>query len=182
LQKAIDLLAKARRIECYGQGSSGIVAADAQHKFFRVGTPTFACSDPHVHSIAAALLGKNDVVVAISQRGKNAALLRSVQLARKGGASVIALTPRGTPLAGAANVLLAIDLAPDQDPYRPISARLAHLAVIDMLAVGLALRGGPERRRKLLQAQRSLQRIDIHVDAFTPAPRAPARAKRHGAR
>jgi RpiR family carbohydrate utilization transcriptional regulator len=170
LQKAIDLLAKARRIECYGQGSSGIVAADAQHKFFRAGTPTVAYSDPHVHSIAAALLGKGDVVVVISQRGTSAAVIRSVQLARKAGAAVVALTPRGTPLAAHANVLLAIDLPQDQDPYRPISARLAHLAVIDMLAVGLALRGGPERRRKLLQAQRSLQRIDIHVDAFTAVP------------
>lgn len=178
LQKAIDLLAKAKRIECYGQGSSGIVAADAQHKLFRAGTPTIAYSDPHVHSVAAALLAKGDVVLAISQRGTSTALIRSVQLARMAGASIIALTPRGTPLASLAQVLLAIDMAQDQDPYRPISTRLAHLAVIDMLAVGLALRGGPERRRKLLQAQRSLQRIDIHVDAFTALPAKGKRATR----
>lgn len=170
IQRALDILAKARKIEFYGQGSSGIVAADAQHKFFRSGIPTVAYSDPHVHSIAAALLAKGDAVVAISQRGTSTSVIRSVQLARKAGADVIVLAPRGTPLAALASVLIAIDIGEDNDPYTPISVRLAHLAVIDMLAVGLALRGGPERRRKMLAAQRSLQRIDMHMDAFTASP------------
>lgn len=178
IQRALDVLAKARRIEFYGQGSSGLVAADAQHKFFRSGTPTVAYSDPHVHSIAAALLSRGDAVVAISQRGTSAALVRSVQLARQAGAQVVVLAPRGTPLAALSNVLIAIDHSEDNDPYRPISGRLAHLAVIDMLAVGLALRAGPERRRKLLAAQRSLQRLDMHMEVFTP----PARSHRKRAR
>jgi precorrin-6x reductase len=67
------------------------VANDAQHKFFRSGVPTVAYSDPHIHSIAASLLKAGDCVVAISQRGGNAALLRSIQLARKGGADIIVL-------------------------------------------------------------------------------------------
>jgi RpiR family carbohydrate utilization transcriptional regulator len=177
IQRALDILAKARKIEFYGQGSSGIIAADAQHKFFRSGIPTVAYSDPHVHSIAAALLAEGDAVVAISQRGTNTSVIRSVQLARKAGADVIVLAPRGTPLADLANVLVPIDIGADNDPYTPISARLAHLAVIDMLAVGLALRAGPERRRKILAAQRSLQRIDMHMDAFTAAPQPGSRRR-----
>ncbi len=177
IQRALDILAKARKIEFYGQGSSGIIAADAQHKFFRSGIPTVAYSDPHIHSIAAALLAKGDAVVAISQRGTNVSVIRSVQLARKAGAEVIVLAPRGTPLAELANVLVPIDIGADNDPYTPISARLAHLAVIDMLSVGLALRAGPERRRKMLAAQRSLQRIDMHMDAFTAAPQRPSRRR-----
>ncbi|MDO8299199.1 MurR/RpiR family transcriptional regulator [Lacisediminimonas sp.] len=177
IQRALDILAKARKIEFYGQGSSGIIAADAQHKFFRSGIPTVAYSDPHVHSIAAALLAKGDAVVAISQRGTSTSVIRSVQLARKAGADVIVLAPRGTPLADLANVLVPIDIGADNDPYTPISARLAHLAVIDMLAVGLALRAGPERRRKILAAQRSLQRIDMHLDAFTAAPQPGSRRR-----
>lgn len=166
IEKALDLLSKARKIEFYGQGTSGIVAADAQHKFFRSGVPTVAYSDPHIHSIAASLLGKGDVVVAISQRGNSNTLVRSAGLARKAGADVIALAPSGTPLAEVATLLVPIDLGADTDPYTPISARLAHLVVIDILAVGLALKRGPEFRKKMQNAQKSLQKLDLQFDSF----------------
>jgi RpiR family carbohydrate utilization transcriptional regulator len=166
VQRALDILAHAAKIEFYGQGSSGLVAADAQHKFFRSGVPTVAYSDPHIPAISAALLGPGDVVVAISQRGGSTALLHSVDLARRAGADVIVIAPSGTPLAMRATVLLPIDLPVDTDPYRPITARLAHLVVIDILAVGLALRRGPEFRRKMQAAQKALQRIDIQFDSL----------------
>jgi len=166
IERALQVLVQASRIEFYGQGTSGIVAADAQHKFFRSGVPTVAYSDPHIHGIAASLLKKGDAVVAISQRGGSAGLVRSVKLARTSGADVIALTPSGTPLAELATVLIPIDLHFQTDPYTPISARLAHLVVIDILAVGLALRLDPERRRKMQQAQKALQKMDMQFDSF----------------
>jgi RpiR family transcriptional regulator, carbohydrate utilization regulator len=166
IQRALDIMEKARKIEFYGQGSSGIVAADAQHKFFRSGVPTIAYSDPHIHSISAALLQKGDAVVAISQRGKSTALLHSVQLARRAGAEIIAIAPTGTPLADLATILIPVDLTADSDPYTPISARLAHLVIIDILAVGLALRRGPEFRKKMQDVQRALQTIDMQFESF----------------
>ena len=48
----------------------------------------------------------------------------------------------------------------------PISARLAHLVVIDILAVGLALRRGPEARNKMKNAQKALQKFDMQFDSF----------------
>ncbi|MFI4938803.1 MAG: SIS domain-containing protein [Burkholderiales bacterium] len=166
IQRALDVLTQSNKIEFYGQGTSGIVAADAQHKFFRSGVPTVAYSDPHIHSISASLLKKGDAVVAISQRGGSPALLHSVRLARNTEADVIALTPSGTPLAELATVLVPIDLSVNPDPYTPISARLAHLVVIDILAVGLALKRGPEFRKKMQNAQKALQKYDAQFDSF----------------
>jgi RpiR family transcriptional regulator, carbohydrate utilization regulator len=166
IQKALDILSRANKIEFYGQGTSGIVAADAQHKFFRSGVPTVAYADPAIHSIAASLLRAGDAVVAISQRGNNSALVRSAKLARRGGAEVIVLAPSGTPLADVATVLIPIDLVFNTDPYTPISARLAYLVVIDVLAVGLALQRGPEFRRKMQNAQKALQEFDMQFDSF----------------
>ncbi|MGV7209087.1 SIS domain-containing protein [Oxalobacteraceae bacterium A2-2] len=166
IQQALDILSKASKIEFYGQGTSGIVAADAQHKFFRSGVPTVAYADPTIHSIAAALLRAGDCVVAISQRGNSPALVRSVKLARTGGADVIVLAPSGTPMAELATVLIPIDLVFNTDPYTPISARLAHLVVIDVLAVGLALKRGPDFRRKMQHAQKALQEFDLQFDSF----------------
>ena len=166
VQRALDILARAVKIEFYGQGTSGIVAADAQHKFFRSGVPTVAYSDPSIHSIAASLLRGGDALVAISQRGNTAALLRSVKLARRGGADVIVLAPSGTPLAELATVLIPIDLVFNTDPYTPISARLAYLVVIDILAVGLALQRGPAFRKNMQDAQKALQEFDMQFDSF----------------
>jgi RpiR family transcriptional regulator, carbohydrate utilization regulator len=166
IQKALDILSKSNKIEFYGQGTSGIVAADAQHKFFRSGVPTVAYADPAIHSIAAALMREGDAVVAISQRGNSPALVRSVKLARRGGAEVIVLAPSGTPLADLATVLIPIDLIFNIDPYTPISARLAYLVVIDVLAVGLALQRGPEFRKKMQNAQKALQEFDLQFDSF----------------
>lgn len=166
IERALHILAHARRIEFYGQGSSGFIAADAQHKFFRSGVPTVAYSDPHIHSISAALMQPGDVVVAISQRGNSPALLRSVQLAKKSGADIIVLAPSGTPLMEMATAGVPIDLVFETDPYTPISARLAYLVVIDILAVGLALRSGPELRRKMLSAQKALHKLDMEFDSF----------------
>ncbi|GJJ04481.1 transcriptional regulator [Duganella rhizosphaerae] len=166
IQRALDILSKANKIEFYGQGTSGIVAADAQHKFFRSGVPTVAYADPHIHSIAAALLRAGDAVVAISQRGNSPSLVRSIKLARRGGADVIVLAPSGTPLADMATVLIPIDLIFNIDPYTPISARLAYLVVIDVLAVGLALQRGPEFRKKMQNAQKALQEFDLQFDSF----------------
>ncbi len=170
VEQALAVLSRATKIEFYGQGSSGIIAMDAQHKFFRSGVPTVAYSDPHIHSISAALLKPGDVVVAISQRGHNTALLRSVMLAKKAGAAVVVLAPSGTPLSEAATVPVDIDLAFETDPYTPITARLAYLVVIDILAVGLALQKGPAFRRKMLHAQKALQKIDMELDSFLQHP------------
>jgi RpiR family carbohydrate utilization transcriptional regulator len=166
IQKALDILSRANKIEFYGQGTSGIVAADAQHKFFRSGVPTVAYTDPATSTaIAAALLREGDAVVAISQRGNNPALVRSAKLARRGGAEVIVLAPSGTPLADMASLLIPIDLVFATDPYTPISARLAYLVVIDVLAVGLALQRGPEFRKKMQNAQKALQEFDMQFDS-----------------
>ncbi|HVK95977.1 MAG TPA: SIS domain-containing protein [Noviherbaspirillum sp.] len=170
IERALNVLAGAQKIEFWGQGTSGIVAADAQHKFFRSGVPTVAYTDPHIHAISAALLKRGDAVVAISQRGNSTALLHSVQLARKVGADVIALSPSGTPLSDLATVLVPIDLSFNIDPYTPISARLAHLVVVDILAVGLALKRGPEFRKKMQNAQKALQKLDMQFDSFLRHP------------
>jgi RpiR family carbohydrate utilization transcriptional regulator len=128
--------------------------------------PTVAYTDPAIHAIAAALLREGDALVAISQRGNNPSLTRSAKLARRGGAEVIVLAPSGTPLADMASLLIPIDLVFATDPYTPISARLAYLVVIDVLAVGLALQRGPEFRKKMQNAQKALQEFDLQFDSF----------------
>lgn len=156
LAKATKLLAEARQIEFYGLGNSGIVAMDAQHKFFRLGAPTAAYADPHIHAMSASLLGKGDVVVAISGTGRTRELIHSAQIARGAGASVIAITSSATPLAKLADVAIIADVPEDLDVYAPMTSRIVHLVLLDALAVGVAVARGPSLAKRLKRAKEAI--------------------------
>lgn len=150
---AITLLAQARRIEFYGAGGSGIAALDIQHKFFRLGVPSVAYSDPHTYTTSAALLSAGDVVVVISNTGRTRDILDAVKSALEGGAKVIAITHGNSPLARMATVGLFANVDEDTDIFSPMTSRVSHLAIGDILAVGVALARGPEFAERLAEAK-----------------------------
>ena len=164
VERAIQALAQAgrggHRIEFYGVGNSGIVALDAQHKFFRLGVTSAAISDGHVQVMSTTMLGRGDCVVIISNSGRSRDLLDVAEIARKKGATVIIITASGSPLAltaksavahGANQILLAADHPEDADRYSPMVSRLLHLLIIDILTTGVALRLGSANLRPMLQ-------------------------------
>ncbi|MDP2005444.1 MAG: SIS domain-containing protein [Rubrivivax sp.] len=145
-----------RRIEFYGVGNSGIVAQDAQHKFFRLGVTSAAVSDGHMQVMSATMLKAGDCAVIISNSGRSRDLLDVAEIARRKGATVIAITASGSPLAhqvqhGMQHILLAADHPEDADRYSPMVSRLLHLLIIDILTTGVALRLGSAQLRPLLQ-------------------------------
>ncbi|MDR5758071.1 MurR/RpiR family transcriptional regulator [Caballeronia sp. LZ035] len=154
---AIAILADARRIEFYGAGGSGIAALDMQHKFFRLGVPSVAYSDPHTYTTSAALLGPGDAIVAISNTGRTRDILDACKSALHGGAKVIAITHGNSPLARLATVGLFANVDEDTDIFSPMTSRVSHLAIGDILAVGLALARGPKLAEKLAEAKDVLE-------------------------
>lgn len=164
--RAITVLTEAgrggRRIEFYGVGNSGIVAQDAQHKFFRLGVNALAISDGHVQVMSATMLQPGDCVVIISNSGRSRDLIDVADIARKKGATTIVITASGSPLAqigqsGSNQILLAADHPEDYDRYSPMVSRLLHLIVIDILTTGVALRLGSELRPMLQEIKRNLR-------------------------
>ena len=150
-----------KRIEFYGVGNSGIVAQDAQHKFFRLGVHATAVSDGHVQVMAATMLGPGDCAVVISNSGRSRDLIDAADIARRKGASVIVISASGSPLAqlaqGNGQVLLAADHPEDYDRYSPMVSRLLHLTIIDILTTGVALRLGPALRPMMQEIKRNLR-------------------------
>jgi RpiR family carbohydrate utilization transcriptional regulator len=155
IERACEALVTAgrqgRRIEFYGVGNSGIVAQDAQHKFFRLGVHTAACSDGHLQVMSASLLGPGDCVVVISNSGRTRDLMDACDIARRRGATTVVITASGSPLATQGHIHLAADHPEDYDRYSPMVSRLLHLAIIDVLATCVALRLGSETLQPLLR-------------------------------
>ena len=138
LSDAIEMLANAGRVEFYAFGGSAPVAMDGQHKFFRLKIPSSYISDPHIQFMSANSLGKDDVVVVISQSGTTSALIDSVKIVRKSGVKVIGIMPGNTPLASICDYPLVINIGDNNRISKPHTSRIAYTAVIDVLTMGVA--------------------------------------------
>ncbi len=143
------------RIEFFGVGNSGIVAQDAQHKFFRLGITSIAYSDGHMQVMSASTLGPGDCVVVISNSGRTRDLMDATDIARKNGATTIVITASGSPLASAGHVHLSADHPEGYDRYSPMVSRLLHLLIIDVLATTVALRIGGTKLQPLLKEMKN---------------------------
>lgn len=156
LDHAIALYESCSRVELYGSGGSAVVAEDAQLKFFRLGKPAIAYSDPHIQHAAAALLDKNALVIAISHSGRSSDILKTVEIAKQSKAKVISVTATRSPLAQVSDVALTVDVNEDSDIFSPVKSRLGQMVVLDVLAVGVAVRGGDHMLEQLARARRAI--------------------------
>lgn len=156
LDHAIELYESCSRVELYGSGGSAVVAEDAQLKFFRLGKPAIAYSDPHIQHAAAALLDKDALVIAISHSGRSSDILKTVEIAKQSKAKVISVTATRSPLAQVSDVALTVDVNEDSDIFSPVKSRLGQMVVLDVLAVGVAVRGGDAMLEQLAKARRAI--------------------------
>jgi DNA-binding MurR/RpiR family transcriptional regulator len=141
VERAIRLLARASRIEFIGFGGSAPVAMDAYHKFFRIGIPCGWQDDPHMQAMSAALMTARCVVVAISHSGSTKDIVETLEIAKGSGAASIAIVSRRkSPVASLADIVLCVHSRETGFKPEPMSSRIAHLSVIDVLSVGVALR------------------------------------------
>ena len=146
----VDAYNTGRQIQFFGVGNSGIVAQDAQHKFFRLGVNSIAYSDGHMQVMSASIMRPGDCVVVISNSGRTRDLMDACDIARKNGATTIVITASGSPLASAGHIHLSADHPEGFDKYSPMVSRLLHLMIIDILATCVALRIGGTTLQPLL--------------------------------
>jgi len=141
LERAVGLLAEARRIECIGVATAGLVAAEAALKLRKLGLDAIALPDTHQQAMSAALLDGRDVLLAISHSGRTIDTLRAAQLARAGGAQVVVISGQSrSPLADAADILLVTVSSDTGFQVEPMASTVAAIAVIQVLFVLLVER------------------------------------------
>lgn len=168
---AIDAFAKARRIDIYGQGGgSAALADDAKLRLFRLGIPVSAYADSHQMRMSAATLQPGDAVFAISNSGRSRAVIEAVEIAGSFGATTVALTRPDTPLAEAAQILIPSSIAEDENVLLPTPSRYAHMAVIDTIAAGVAVKLGSKGREALRRVRYTVASIGIAIPTPSTDP------------
>ncbi len=139
LEKCTAMLRKASRIYFFGFGASAVVAGDAELKFNRINYNTRALVESHSQHTTAAVLGPEDLVVALSHSGRTTDLISSLEIVRENGVPVIAITSNlNSPVAKNADEVILF--ASRETPFRgsAIASRLAQMAAIDVLFLGVA--------------------------------------------
>ncbi len=140
LKKAIDVIVKARKIEFYGVGASGITGFDAKYKFLRIGKIVDSYSDAHLQAMSAATLSTDDVVVGISHSGSTKDVVDSCQIAKKAGATVICITGHNrSPITQVADIKLLSATKERPLASGALRSKIAQLHVLDLIFTGVAI-------------------------------------------
>ena len=99
-------------------------------------------TDTRLQKLAANVVGPGVVVVVISSTGRVGELIEVADKARERGAKVVAISASQSPLARKADVALIVDHDEDVATQLPMIGRILFLLMIDILAVGVAMRRG----------------------------------------
>ncbi|BBH18847.1 RpiR family transcriptional regulator [Paenibacillus baekrokdamisoli] len=141
LSEAIALLYNARVICFFGVGSSGLTAMEAAHSFSRIGKPSRASTDTHFQAMEASMLSNSDVAVGISISGSAKDTIENLNLAKKTGAKIIAITSNArSPITKVADVVLLMVARENPLQGSSLAAKISQLAIIDILNVAVSLR------------------------------------------
>ncbi|AMQ90734.1 MULTISPECIES: MurR/RpiR family transcriptional regulator [Marinobacter] len=157
LGTVIDYLIQAKQINFFGMGGSASVALDAQHKFFRFNIPVTSYDDALMQRMVAAGAQVGDVIVLISYTGRTKEAVEIAKVARANGATVIGITNPESPLAECCTAVLGVTAPEDTEVYMPMSSRIIHLTVIDILATGVTLKRGKDFLSHLKKIKESLK-------------------------
>lgn len=151
-----DLLERADKVLCMGQGGSMVMAQEAAHLFSTAFGKYFAVTDSHMQAIAATQLGPRDVILYFSYSGATRDMVENCLLARERGAKVILVT-RFPKSPGAALASVVLQCGTNENPLQmgSVAARIAMIFVLDVLFSEVCRRDLPAcraRRRQVADA------------------------------
>lgn len=139
VEKIAQILKRAKRVYFMGVGTSSIIATDAQYRFAQLGLNSVACTDVVFMNVNATNVNVDDVVVAISHSGRTRTVVDAMRIAKKSGATTVAISSfEDSPLAKESDYAVTVHADEENYPIEAVSARLAHVCVIDAFMMTIA--------------------------------------------
>ena len=164
LERAIELILRARIVAVYGIGASGLIAMDFKQKITRINRWCKAAYDKDTQVTIAANLSKADVAFGISYSGHTEDIIESLKVAKENGASVITLTRSGeNPTSAVADVKLNTTSLERNVRSGATSSRIAQLNVIDILFFGVMKLDQDRNIKALDKTRKAVEASKQHV-------------------
>ena len=136
VDRASELLRKARQVYCLGQGGSMLIANDICARFACISTKFRTAGDSHLQLVTASLMTPEDVVLFVSYSGATRDMLETLRTAKAAGAKIILLTHyEDSPGAKLADVVLLCGAqeSPLDSGNIPIKVALLYVAEVLVL-------------------------------------------------
>ena len=141
LEAVVDLLYHAGNIYIYGIGTSAGIVNDFQYRLMQLGYTAFCFTDVVTMKVSTLNITDKDVAIGISNSGRTIATVEALKLAGEKGAKTACITSYpDSPIVGECDHPLVIFSDEIQYPIEAISARIAHISVLDTLAIALSAR------------------------------------------
>lgn len=138
VEKAIDVISRARKVNLYGEGGSGSAVMSAYNLFLQIGLPCEAFSDIYLEVMSASLMKKNDVAMGISFSGSSANTIEALRVAKEQGATTICITGIvNSPITKYADISLYISSKESVYLSDLSAARISELSVVGLLQAGI---------------------------------------------
>ncbi|MBR1969148.1 MAG: MurR/RpiR family transcriptional regulator [Clostridia bacterium] len=139
VEEISKILASAQRIFIFGVGTSSVVASDAAYRFSQLDVQAYAYTDILQMNVMASNMKKGDVAFGISHSGRTKAVVDAMRCANKAGATTIALTSfTKSLLYTESDYSISVYSDEKNYPVEAVSARIAHMCVIDALMLTIA--------------------------------------------
>lgn len=92
IEKVAGLIAESKRIILLSVGRSKVTTEALFSRLYRLGYNVQSFNDPHEQVIITSLVGKNDLVIAVSNFGESKSVVEGVVRANKNGATTVGIT------------------------------------------------------------------------------------------
>lgn len=134
-----EKIAKAPRTLIFGVGTSSVIATDAAYRFSQLGLQAYAYSDILHMNVMAMNMSAGEVAIGISHSGATKTVVEAMRHAKAAGAETIAISSfSGSILCKEADYSVTVFADEENYPIEAVSARIAHMCVIDALMMSLA--------------------------------------------
>jgi DNA-binding MurR/RpiR family transcriptional regulator len=149
IDTAIKRIEQARRLILFSNESTVHIAHEVGHRFLQLDLPMMVFSDTVTQAQMAAQTRVGDVVLMFSLGEGSAQWLRHVDTILRRGARALAVTRTGSTLSAAVPDHVSLNVPSDSDGFLPELASITSLLLMEVIALGVALRKAKSLTRKI---------------------------------
>ena len=162
MKEAAQLLLTAGQIMVAGVGGSGPAVAYGGNRFLLLGLKAYLCTDFYLMLMAASMLSRGDVVLAISNLGTTREIVEMVGIARERDARVICITNNSlSPLARICNPVLVTASREVTLPEDAVASLMCQIAILDALCALIAQTRGAQTRETLDGMEKAMIKVGV---------------------
>ena len=162
MKEAAQLLIAARQIMVMGVGGSGPAVTYVGNRFLLLGLKAQMYTDFYLMLMAASMLSRGDLVLAISNLGTTREIVETVGVARERGARVICITNNSlSPLARICNPVLVTASREVTLPEEAVASLICQIAILDALFALIAQPRGGQSRETLDGMEKAMVKVGV---------------------